>query len=113
HPVRAAVNVELHRVLAARIEIGRRDVPTLDLHAVARCVPYLCDAPEFPARQDVVVDSGELLDVGRSLEIEADDIAGLRRGRENADSLALAADVRHAEDGRALRAGRHSPAGCR
>ena len=46
-----------------RIEVRRRDVPALNLHAVGRRVPDLLDLAELLAGEDVFVDGRELLDL--------------------------------------------------
>ena len=108
--MRAAVDVELHRVLARRIEVRRCDVPALDLQSVRRRVPEILDLSELLAGQDVVVDGRELLDVGGSLDIEADDVGGRRRTGERADRPAFRADLGYSQHVRALR-DRHHLAG--
>ena len=103
HAVRPAVDVQLHRVLLGGIEPGRRDVPTLDLHAVGRRVGDLFDVAQLLALEDVVVDPGQLLDVLRRRDVERHDVRRRLERRRHADRLAGLADARRGQHVRAFR----------
>ena len=97
HRVRTAVNLQHQRVLLRGIEVGRLHDPALDAESVHAGEPHFLGATQLLAGQHIVIDVREARDGRRRAHVEAHDVVGLQLGGLDADHVAHAIHVGHAE----------------
>ena len=97
HAVRTAVDVQLHGVLLGGVEVGRRDVPALDLQSIRRRVPHLRHRTELLALENVVVDRRQLFHLLGLRDVIGHDVGRLVHRAQHADSLAGFGNARRGE----------------
>ena len=102
HRVRTAVNLQHHRILPGRIEVGRFHDPALNPIAVDRRVPDFFSRRQLLAGEHIAIHIRELSDHRRP-HIESHDVVGLRGRARNTDRHERTVHVAHGEHLCALR----------